>query len=169
MTIPWKEGGRGEGGIYTYKIYRWPPPVCGCRGRGLFLSCALGGTWDHLFLSFAGWPRVYIVSSHHLSCSRRVSRSDQSCFDASGPRSSLVMWFSIAELMVKFCLHRRLEPICMVDSAFLHPYTLFSSSSFSTWFPYVHAPRGWSLSQCEPCWGWCHGVYPWWWWLLLLL
>jgi len=108
-------------------------------GRRLFLSCPLGGTWDNLFLSFAGWPRVYIVSSHHLSCSRRVSRSDQSCLNASGPTSSLDIRFSIAELMKKTCLYWRLELIFMVDSAFLHPYTLFCSSSFSTWSPYVHA------------------------------
>jgi len=72
----------------------------------------------------------------------------------------LDMWFTMAQLILKSCLHRRLEPIFKVDSAVLHPNTLPCSSLISTWFPYVHTPWGWSLSQCEPWWGWYHGVYP---------
>ena len=31
------------------------------RGREFLLSCVLGGTWDHLFLSCIGWYRLMEV------------------------------------------------------------------------------------------------------------
>jgi len=88
------------------------------------ISLLFGGTWDHLFLSCVGWYRQLIDSFHHLSSSRRVWRSVQSCLDACGPRSSSDIWSSIAELISKSCPPECTTSIFIIDSPLLHPNIL---------------------------------------------
>jgi len=123
-------------------------------------SLLLGGTWDHLFLSCVGWCMWHIDSSHPLRSSRRVSRSVQSCLEASGPRSSLDIWSSMADLNSKSFPPECTMSIFIIDSPILHPNTRSCLDPCTSCSLYAQAPRGWSRSQCDPWWGWCHGEYP---------
>jgi len=124
------------------------------------ISLFLGGNWDHLFTSCIDVTQGFNDSSQYLRSSRRAWRSDLSCSDASGPRSSSVIWSSMADPIWKSPPPEFSSSIFIIDSPRLHPNTLPCGMPCTLCVLYVHAPRGWSRSQCDPCWGWCHGKYP---------
>ena len=50
--------------------------------------------------------------------------------------------------------------IFIIDSPRLQPNVLSCGVPCTLCVLYVHAPWGWSRSQCDPYCGWCHGEYP---------
>jgi len=113
----------------------------------------LGGTWDHLFTPCIVVTRGFNDLIQCRRSSRRARRSDLSCTDASGPRSSSFMWSSMAESKLKSPPPEFPTSIFIVDSPRLQPYVLPRLMQCTLCVVYCHTPRGWSRSQCDPCWG----------------
>jgi len=73
-----ERGGRGKKGIYIYKIYRWPPPVCRCcffeTTRAAFMCLCI------LYMHISVYAHIHIqahflMRALTLSCARTCART----------------------------------------------------------------------------------------------
>jgi len=85
------------------------------------ISPLLGDIWDHLFTPCLVVARGFNDLAQCRRSSRRAWRSDLSCADASGPRSSSFMWSSMAESKLKPPPSEYPTSIPLVDNPRLHP------------------------------------------------